>query len=48
MQIRIEVRREDARWSKRIGGSFESGATRSLGARLGGFLGKELTVWWND
>ena len=44
--VRLEVTSDGFSGSRRIRGTFESGATRRLRAKAGGLLVKELSVWW--
>ena len=44
--VRIEVASGSFSDSRRIRGTFESGAPRRLQAKVGGLVGKELSAWW--
>jgi hypothetical protein len=46
--VRVAVDGDGFRSSKRIRGTFESGARQRLEARVGGLLGKELSLWWGS
>ena len=44
--VRIEVVSGSFSDSRRIRGTFESGATRRLHAKIGGLVSKQLSAWW--
>ena len=44
--VRVAVEGEGFTGSKRIRGTFESGARQRLEARVGGLLTRELSLWW--
>ena len=44
--VRLEVASGSFSGSRRIRGTFESGATRRLQAKVGGLVAKELSAWW--
>ena len=44
--VRIEVASGSFSDSRRIRGTFESGARLRLQAKVGGLVGKELSAWW--
>jgi hypothetical protein len=44
--VRVEVSGDGFQDSRRIRGDFESGVTRRLQARVGGLLGRELSLVW--
>ncbi len=46
--VRIEVTSDGFNGSRRIRGTFESGVTRRLQAKVGGLLSKELSIWWGS
>jgi serine/threonine-protein kinase len=46
--VRVAVDGDGFSSSKRIRGTFESGARQRLEARVSGLLGKELSLWWGS
>jgi hypothetical protein len=46
--VRLEVSGDGFYDARRIRGSFESGATRRLTARVGGLIKKELSLVWGS
>jgi hypothetical protein len=44
--VRVQVQSGKDVWAGRIQGTFKSGETLRLKAKLGGFLGKKLSLEW--
>ena len=46
--VRVAVEGDGFSSSRRIRGTFQSGARERLEARVGGLINRELSLWWGS